>query len=88
MIHYVSLIQTIHVSYLEKCEFGSDANNLWPTINSLTNRKTQDSNADISFEGTIISDKKKIAKQFNRQFKPHSTTVSKDKRHAIYRGIS
>ena len=66
--------------YLEKCEFASGVKNLWRTIKSLTNRKTQDSNAAISFEGTMISDKKKVANQFNRQFTPHPTTVSKDNR--------
>ena len=34
-------------TYLEKCEFGSGANNLWRTIKSLTNRKTQGSNYHI-----------------------------------------
>ena len=46
----------------------------------LINRKTQDSNAAISLEGTIISDKKKVANQLNRQFTPHTTTVCKDMR--------
>ena len=65
---------------MEKSEFGSGANNLWRTIKSLTNRKTQDINAAISLEKNIISDKKKVANQFNRQFTPHPITVSKDKR--------
>ena len=64
-------IRTKWRAYLEKCEFG--ANSLWHTIKSLTNRKTQDSNAPISFEGTIISDKKKVANQFNKQFTSHPT---------------
>ena len=63
-----------------KHEFCSGANNLWRTIKSLTNRKTQDNKAAISFEGTIIADKKKVANQFNRKFTSHPTTVSKDKR--------
>ena len=54
-------IRTKWRAYLEKFEFG--ANKLWRTIKSLTNRKTQDNNAAISFEGTIISDKKKVATQ-------------------------
>ena len=61
---------------MEQYEFGSGAINLWRTIKGLTNRKTQDSNAAISFEGTIISDKKKVANQFNREFTSHPTTVS------------
>ena len=67
-------------TYVEKYEFGSGANNIWRTIKSLTNRKTQDNNAAISFEGTITSDIKKVANQFNRQFTSHPTKVSKDKR--------
>ena len=73
-------IRTKWITYLEKCEFSSGANNLWRTIKSLTNRKTQDSNAAISFGGTIISDNKKASNQFKRQFTPHPTTISKDKR--------
>ena len=72
-------IRTKWRTYLEKCEFGSSANNLWRTIKSLTNRKTQDSNAAISFGGTMISDNKKVANQFNRQYTPHPTTISKEK---------
>ena len=63
-----------------KCEFGSGANNQWRTIKSLINRKTQDSNEAIWFGGTIISDNKKAANQFKRQFTPHPTTISKEKR--------
>ena len=71
-------IRTKCRTYLEKCELDSGENNLWRTIKILTNRKTQESNAAISLGGTIISDNKKAANQFNRQFT--SRRVIKDKR--------
>ena len=52
-------IRTKWRTYLEKCEFGSGANNLWRTIKSLINRK-QHSNAAISFGETIIFVNKKM----------------------------
>ena len=58
-------------SYLDKCSFNQQANNLWRTIRNLTNKSPKTNNISIKFNGFTARDDKRCADKFNQQFTPH-----------------
>lgn len=70
-------------SYVDKCKFNSNTNNLWRMIRNLSNKQEKHQNINLQFPENEALTASRCAQEFNKQFTPHPTSTDKTKRKTI-----
>lgn len=70
-------------SYLDKCEFNQNTNNLWRVIKRLSNKTENNGKVNLKFQDRTHCYPKQIAHRFNTQFTAHPTTHDNTKKKLV-----
>ncbi|XP_058982740.1 probable RNA-directed DNA polymerase from transposon BS isoform X1 [Musca domestica] len=59
------------LDHLKCCNIGTDMSKLWVTVKSLSNPGKKDDRTSVTFNDVTVTDPKRCAEYFNRQFVEH-----------------
>lgn len=69
--------------HIDKCTLSGATDNLWRTIKPLSKPQAKTNNLIISFDGNPITDSRRSATLFNKQFTPHPDQIDKMSRKIV-----